>query len=172
MTDSKTMYNLTLCICPLDDSSSSMATSIAAATCVQSMPQLRVLQISGISPLPVLQSLSHRGSPLDTVTVLMPQLVCQLPILHGLSRFGIVSYLHNVHTCMRIPKYIQFLYSSVLASFHCNCSYGVGSCKECGIYYVVTGNPCTIAIHWLAYTLTLVEAHAKFFDVHFVGLYP
>ena len=60
-----------------DDSlSHSDETSLAVTTCVQTMPQLKTLVIHVINPLPVLQSLSHRGSPLDSVTVENPHWVC------------------------------------------------------------------------------------------------
>ena len=64
-----------LCFSTLDQSFSDK-TSSAVATCVQTMPQLRTLHVAWINPLPVLKSLSHRGSPLDSVTVGDPPLVC------------------------------------------------------------------------------------------------
>ena len=72
----------------LDPSFSDEASS-ALANCVQMMPQLRTLVSNRIKPLPVLQSLSHRGSLLDSVTVNTPLWVCMVHIhlhFHVLQR--------------------------------------------------------------------------------------
>lgn len=50
-------------------------TPSAVATCVQTMPQLGMLYIGGINPLPVLQTTVHRVSPLQSVKVWAPQWV-------------------------------------------------------------------------------------------------
>ena len=62
----------------LIDVSGSEDTSSAVATCVQIMPRLRTLHMDWLNPLPVLQSLSHRGSPLDSVRADRPPWVCTL----------------------------------------------------------------------------------------------
>ena len=65
----------TLDVSDNDDDDGDEITS-AVATCVQTMPQLRTLAIHYINPLPVLQSLSHRRFPLDSITVEESPWVC------------------------------------------------------------------------------------------------
>ena len=83
-----------------DDDDNGDETSSVVATCVQTMPQLRTLVILSINPLPVLQSLSHRDSPLDSVRVEGALWVCRV-YTYSHATSVLVTYLFATHTWRR-----------------------------------------------------------------------
>ena len=62
----------------LIDASATDQVASAVGTCVQRMPQLKVISISLIKPVPLLRALGDRECPLDHFKVAYSLLVCTL----------------------------------------------------------------------------------------------